>query len=94
MTLPLSLSIYWLCSYEVLTVFFSSQDKESVVQQYARGVLIKECIRDELLYFQSSQYHISKLHQDWSQERVKYSELQADNWRALCDEVEAMPTSD
>ncbi|KAK2789207.1 Sorting nexin mvp1 [Onygenales sp. PD_12] len=70
------------------------KDKESIVQQHARGVFIKECIRDELLYFQLSQYHISRLHQDWSQERVKYSELQADNWRALCEEVEAMPTTE
>lgn len=69
----------------------ASQDKESIVQQHARGVFIKECIRDELGFFQQSQYHISRLHQDWSQERVKYSELQADNWRRLNDEVEAMP---
>ncbi|EEH34481.1 sorting nexin mvp1 [Paracoccidioides lutzii Pb01] len=70
------------------------KDKKSIVQQHARGVFIKECIRDELLYFQMSQYHVSRLHQDWSQERVKYAELQADNWRSLCVEVEAMPTSD
>ena len=50
-----------------------------------------ECIRDELIFFQQSQYHVSKLHQDWSQERVKYAELQADNWRALSEEVENMP---
>jgi sorting nexin-8 len=67
------------------------QDKQSIVDQHARGVLIMECIRDELIYFQQSQYHVSKLHQDWSQERVKYAELQADNWRALSDEVESMP---
>ena len=48
-------------------------------------------MRDELLYFQQSQYHVSRLHQDWSQERVKYAELQADNWRALSEEVENMP---
>ncbi|KJF61374.1 sorting nexin Mvp1 [Coccidioides immitis RS] len=70
------------------------KDKASIVQQHARGVLIKECVRDELYIFQRSQYHISRLHQDWSQERVKYAELQADNWRALCEEVEAMPTGD
>ncbi|EEP80073.1 Mvp1p protein [Uncinocarpus reesii 1704] len=58
------------------------------------GAIFKECVRDELYIFQKSQYHISRLHQDWSQERVKYAELQADNWRALCDEVEAMPTSE
>ncbi|KAK2748165.1 Sorting nexin mvp1 [Myotisia sp. PD_48] len=70
------------------------KDKESIVQQHARGVFIKECIRDELFIFQTSQYRISQLHQDWSQERVKYAELQADNWRALTTEVEAMPTSE
>ncbi|KAJ5783099.1 hypothetical protein N7457_004873 [Penicillium paradoxum] len=69
------------------------KDKESIVQQHARGVFITECIRDELIHFQQSQYHISRLHQDWSQERVKYSELQADNWRSLSDAVEGMPTS-
>ncbi|KAJ4331130.1 Sorting nexin mvp1 [Didymella glomerata] len=71
-----------------------SKDKESIVQQHARGVFIKECIRDELLYFQKSQYHVSRLHQEWSQERVKYAELQADNWRALSEEVDSMPTAD
>ncbi|KAJ5760308.1 hypothetical protein N7520_007464 [Penicillium odoratum] len=67
------------------------KDKESIVQQHARGVFIKECLRDELVHFQQSQYHISRLHQDWSQERVKYAELQADNWRRLSDAVEGMP---
>ncbi|KAH7083617.1 sorting nexin-like protein mvp1 [Paraphoma chrysanthemicola] len=70
------------------------KDKESIVQQHARGVFIKECIRDELLYFQKSQYHVSRLHQEWSQERVKYAELQADNWRALSEEVESMPSAE
>ncbi|KAL3467714.1 hypothetical protein BJX64DRAFT_273752 [Aspergillus heterothallicus] len=70
------------------------KDKESIVQQHARGIFIKECIRDELVYFQQSQYHISRLHQDWSQERVKYSELQADNWRSLSEQVEGMPLGD
>lgn len=66
-------------------------DKENIVQQHARGVFIRECIRDEIVFFQQSQYVVSKLHQDWSQERVKYAELQASNWRALSDEVENMP---
>ena len=67
------------------------QDKQSIIDQHARGVLIKECIRDELVFFQRSQYHVSKLHQEWSQERVKYAELQANNWRTLSEEVETMP---
>jgi sorting nexin-8 len=54
-------------------------------------VFVKECIRDEIMYFQNSQYQVSRLHQDWAAERVKYAELQADNWRGLADEVESMP---
>ena len=65
-------------------------DKESIVQQHNRGLLIKECVRDEILFFQQSQYVVSKLHQDWSQERVKYAELHASNWRSLSEEVENM----
>ncbi|KAI9825921.1 MAG: hypothetical protein M1819_000440 [Sarea resinae] len=67
------------------------KDKQSIVSQHARGVFIKECLRDEVVYFQSSQFHVSRMHQDWSQERVKYAELQADNWRGLSEELEGMP---
>ncbi|KAK8154399.1 sorting nexin Mvp1 [Phyllosticta citrichinensis] len=70
------------------------KDKQSIVNQHARGVFIKECLRDEVTFFQTSMYHVSRLHQDWSQERVKYSELQADNWRALSEEVDGMPLGD
>ncbi|KAI9783258.1 MAG: Sorting nexin mvp1 [Geoglossum umbratile] len=70
------------------------KDKQSIVDQHARGVFIKECVRDELIFFHSSQYHVSRLHQDWSQERVKYAELLADNWRALSEEVEGMPNEE
>ncbi|KAK8241936.1 sorting nexin mvp1 [Phyllosticta capitalensis] len=70
------------------------KDKQSIVNQHARGVFIKECLRDEITFFQTSMFHVSRLHQDWSQERVKYSELQADNWRALSEEVESMPLGD
>jgi sorting nexin-8 len=67
------------------------KDKESIVAQHARGVFIKECIRDELVFFQQSQYHVSRWNQEWAQERVKYSELQADNWKQLHEELESMP---
>lgn len=69
----------------------TKQDKKSIVDQHARGVFIKECIKDEIAYFQTSQFQISRLHQDWAAERVKYAELQVDNWRALAEEVESMP---
>ncbi|KAI9733190.1 MAG: Sorting nexin mvp1 [Claussenomyces sp. TS43310] len=70
------------------------KDKQSIVAQHARGVFIKECIRDELLFFQQSQYHVSRWNQDWAQERVKYSELQADNWKQLHEQLESMPLGD
>ncbi|KAK5122127.1 hypothetical protein LTR85_004373 [Meristemomyces frigidus] len=69
-------------------------DKQSIVNQHARGVFIKECVRDEILYFNSTQYRVSRLHQDWAQERVKYAELQADNFRGMVDAVESMPLGD
>ena len=72
----------------------NSQDKQSIVDQHARGVFIKECVRDEIQHFQSSQYHVSRMHQEWGQERVKYAELSAENWRSLSEELEAMPLGD
>lgn len=70
------------------------QDKESIVNQHNRSVFVKECLRDELVYFQTTQYHISRLNQDWAQERVKYAELFADNWRRLLDGLDGMPLDD
>lgn len=70
------------------------RDKEDIVRQHARGVFIVECVRDELVFFQQSQYHVGRLCQEWSGERVKYSELQAENWRALSEEVEGMPVGE
>ncbi|KAI9833259.1 MAG: Sorting nexin mvp1 [Phylliscum demangeonii] len=66
------------------------KDKQSIVAQHARTVFIKECIRDELRVFHASQYHVSRLHQHWSQARVKFAELQAENWRALSDAVDSV----
>lgn len=68
-----------------------TQDKESIVQQHNRSIFVKECIRDELVTFQSTQYHVSRWNQDWAGERVKYAEMLADNWRRLLDELEGMP---
>lgn len=70
------------------------KDKESIVTQHNRSVFVKECIRDELRFFQNTQYNVSKLTQDWAQERVKYSEMLADNWRRLLDDLEGMPLGD
>jgi sorting nexin-8 len=69
-------------------------DKESIVSQHARSVFIKECVRDEIVTFQSTIHSISRFHQEWAQERVKYAELQASNWRQLVDSVESMPVGE
>ncbi|OAA66476.1 Phox-domain containing protein [Niveomyces insectorum RCEF 264] len=70
------------------------KDKESIVTQHNRSVFVKECLRDELIYFQSSQYHVSRWNQDWAQERVKYAEMLSENWRRLLDELDGMPLGD
>ncbi|KXH36766.1 sorting nexin mvp-1 [Colletotrichum salicis] len=70
------------------------KDKESIVNQHNRSIFVKECIRDELIYFQTTQFHVSRWNQDWAQERVKYSEMLADNWRRLLDELDGMPLGD
>lgn len=67
------------------------KDKESIVQQHNRSIFVKECLRDELITFQSTQYHVSRWNQDWASERVKYAEMLADNWRRLLDALEGMP---
>ena len=72
----------------------NQQDKESIVNQHNRSVFVKECLRDELTYFQHTQYNVSRWNQDWAQERVKYSEMLAENWRRLLDGLEGMPLGD
>ncbi|KAL1840004.1 hypothetical protein VTJ49DRAFT_921 [Mycothermus thermophilus] len=67
------------------------KDKQSIVEQHNRSVFVRECLRDELVYFQHTQYHVSRWNQDWAQERVKYAEMLADNWRRLLDGLEGMP---
>ena len=85
-TLPTLYSeCYWLTK---------TQDKQSIVTQHARGIFIQECVRDELVYFHHTTSRVTHLHQDWAQERVKYSELQADCFRSLVNTVERMPGED
>jgi sorting nexin-8 len=73
------------------TDWHDTQDKQSIVAQHARGVFIKECVRDEIVFFNSTQWFVGRLHQEWAQERVKYAELLADNARGGVDSVDAMP---
>lgn len=66
------------------------KDWEAIVECRARRVLQQEGLRDELVYFHSSQFHVARMHQDWGTERVKYAELMAENWRGLQSGLEGM----
>ena len=67
-----------------------TSDKQSIVSQHHRSVFVRECIRDELINFTKSQHQIKRWNQDWAQERVKYSELHADNWKQLIADLEKL----
>ncbi|KAK9478740.1 hypothetical protein V1514DRAFT_352046 [Lipomyces japonicus] len=68
------------------------RDREAIQDQITRSWLIKECMRDELTYFQQTKYSVAKLFQDYAQERLKYAELFAENWRVLQNEISEIPT--
>ncbi|KAK9469010.1 hypothetical protein V1512DRAFT_274211 [Lipomyces arxii] len=68
------------------------RDREAIKEQHTRSWLIKECLRDELAYFQQTKYRVAKLFQDYAQERLKYAELFAENWRVLSNEISEVPT--
>ncbi|KAK9450408.1 uncharacterized protein V1518DRAFT_413771 [Limtongia smithiae] len=68
------------------------RDRETIKEQHTRSWLIKECMRDELAYFQQTKYRVAKLFQDYAQERLKYAELFAENWRVLSNEISEVPT--
>ncbi len=70
------------------------QDKEFIVQQHAKSVLAKECVRDELRYFVSTQHHVIGWNKDWAGERVKYSELQQNNWEDLHKKLDNVTMSE
>ncbi|TQS38255.1 hypothetical protein Golomagni_01245 [Golovinomyces magnicellulatus] len=67
-----------------------NKDLESKKSQLARRVFVKQCIREELEYFQNTQNQIHHLSKSWALEFVKYSELQADNWKQLKEELEKL----
>lgn len=67
------------------------RDKKSIERQSNRGWLIKECITQEILLCQRTQYQISKLLRDWSIDNMKYAELLSDNWNEMNKDVSQMP---
>lgn len=67
------------------------RDKQSIVNQHARSVFIRECIRDEIQVFLGSLYHVGKMFQEWAGELVRSAEAKVDNWREYEAAVESMP---
>ncbi|KAA8897386.1 hypothetical protein TRICI_006730 [Trichomonascus ciferrii] len=68
-----------------------ANDKKSIERQTNRGWLIKECISQEIILCQRTQYQISKLLRDWASDNTKYSELLQNNWSELNNDTSHMP---
>ncbi|KTW27991.1 hypothetical protein T552_01856 [Pneumocystis carinii B80] len=67
------------------------KDKKLILSQQSRCFSINKCILNELVYFQISQAHIGKLYKDYVQERIKYTELLAENWRSMEIQITSIP---
>ena len=68
------------------------RDKQSIVNQHARGIFIKECMRDEIQFFLHSLYRVGRFCQEWASELVRCAEANLENWREFEAAVENMPT--
>ncbi|ODV58653.1 Mvp1p [Ascoidea rubescens DSM 1968] len=68
-----------------------NRDKQDIISQTNRDWLIKECVLHEFVMFQETQYKITKIFQEWGADRLKYGELQADNWNQMCNLLQQMP---
>ena len=66
------------------------RDQEEIRQQEARGVFIKECVRDEIGTWMGSMGRVGDVLREWAGERVKFAELVGGNWKQLVEEVEAL----
>lgn len=62
-------------------------DKRSIEFQKNRSWLIRQTITEELLLHQRTQYLITKLLKAWTNDGVKFADLQAENWSTLSGEV-------
>lgn len=64
-----------------------------IATQKSRRFLVNKCILTEIIYFQISQIYIGKLYKDYAQERIKYTELLAENWRSMEIQIASMPSA-
>lgn len=66
------------------------KDQEEIKVQHARGVFIKECMRDEITIWMGELGRVGRFLKEWASERCKFAELVAENWRGLEGEVEGL----
>lgn len=69
-----------------------TRDRKSIDFQTNRDWLIKECMTEELILCQRTQYQIAKSLKSWAGDCTKYSELFKDNWTEMNNDAEHLPT--
>lgn len=69
------------------------RDVREIAEQTNRDWLIKETVLTEYIMFQETQFQITKVFQDWSRSKMKFSELQSNNWGLLINGLQDMPLS-
>lgn len=69
-----------------------SRDKRSIIEQSNKAWLIRECILEEFVIFQETQYLISTSFQEWAKINSNHSGLNMNEWEKLMDQLVDMPT--
>lgn len=70
-----------------------SKDTKEIAEQTNRDWLIKETVLTEYVMFQETQFQLTKVFQEWSRTKMKYSELHSNNWGQLINALHDMPLS-
>ncbi|SCU79455.1 LANO_0A06304g1_1 [Lachancea nothofagi CBS 11611] len=69
------------------------RDRRSIAEQMNKSWLVRECILEEYVFFQETQFLISDIFQRWARLNMKYMELNSNEWETILDRIESMPTS-
>ncbi|SCU91190.1 LAFA_0F02344g1_1 [Lachancea sp. 'fantastica'] len=69
------------------------RDRRSIAQQMNKSWLIRECILEEYVYFQETQFLITDNFQRWAKLNMNYMELNSNEWEKLLNSIESMPVS-
>jgi len=63
------------------------KNKQAIIDEKKRNQLIRLCLKEELTYFQMRQVHVGNMLQEYSGERIRYAQLQADCWNMLSKDL-------